>query len=148
MKSNKHESVGGWRAVSVAWRPFAVCVLFALGAISGGCGEDTALPSDTNDEDTPSAEVTDTIADTRDTLDVGEDADILYPGNLCEEDEQCATGLCYGNATSQGFFEPAKCQAKCLDLFNYNRYCNSNADCCKGKCCIGCGSQEGLCILE
>lgn len=118
-------------------------------AASAACGDDGPA-RDAEDV----ADTADTLADSLgDTIDDSEDGDtaevdILYPGNLCDADEQCATGLCYGTATSQGFFEPAKCQTGCLDLFNYNRYCNSDRDCCRGRCCVGCGSQEGLCVLQ
>lgn len=116
-----------------------------------GCGDESAPPSDTGDTSGPiDSDTTDTTLDTgTETSDADTaEVDILYPGNLCDEDEQCATGLCYGNATSQGFFEPAKCQSRCLDLFDYTRYCDSDSDCCKGRCCLGCGGQEGLCILQ
>ncbi len=143
MKSSKHMSVGGWVAMVVALGTLASPIGLTA------CGDDEVAPSDASDtRDTAQPlEDADVIDDTEDTADAGEDIEIRYPGNLCDEDQQCATGLCYGNATSQGFFEPAKCQIKCLDLFNYNRYCDSNSDCCKGKCCLGCGGQEGLCIL-
>lgn len=143
MKSSKHMSVSGWVARVVLLGTLASP--FGLAA----CGDDEVTPGDTSDTVSPIEDV-DTIEDTEDTantVDTSEDIEIRYPGNLCDEDQQCATGLCYGNATSQGFFEPTKCQTKCLDLFNYNRYCDSNSDCCKGKCCLGCGGQEGLCIL-
>lgn len=116
-----------------------------------GCGDESSPAADTGDTNGPiDSDTADTTSDTEgETSDADTaEVDILYPGNLCDEDEQCATGLCYGNATSQGFFEPAKCQSRCLDLFDYTRYCDSDRDCCKGRCCLGCGGQEGLCILQ
>lgn len=77
-----------------------------------------------------------------------EDEEILYPGNTCGGDDQCSTGLCYGLATPQGAFEAPKCQSICLGLEDYDRYCDSDDDCCKGYCCIGCGPREGLCVLD
>jgi hypothetical protein len=116
--------------------------------IGAGCGDDGPSVADTGDTSGPldgdAALDSETASGDADV----EEVDILYPGTLCEEDEQCATGLCYGSATSQGFFEPAKCQSGCVGLFDYQSYCNSDSDCCRGKCCIGCGSQEGLCILQ
>jgi len=119
-------------------------LLLALGA----CGDDAG--PDVGHEDGPLSDVSDAkdsdttpeVADT--TLDT---ADILYPGFLCDEDQACSTGLCYGTATSQGFFEPAKCQARCLEAFDFLHYCDSDDDCCRGRCCIDCGPQEGLCVL-
>jgi hypothetical protein len=77
-----------------------------------------------------------------------EDEEILYPGNSCGGDDQCSTGLCYGLATPQGAFEAPKCQSICLGLNDFNRYCDSDDDCCKGRCCIDCGAREGLCVLD
>jgi hypothetical protein len=128
----------------------ALVIGWVLGAAWSGCGgEDGQAPGET-DGTLADGEVStpDGIGEARDARDASEEVDVLYPGNLCLEDGQCATGLCYGVATSQGFFEPAMCQTRCLDLFDYTRYCNSNADCCKGRCCIGCGSREGLCTLD
>jgi len=82
-----------------------------------------------------------------DALDA-EEAEVLYPGYLCGGDDQCSTGLCYGLAGAQGHFEPAKCQSICLALYDYNRYCDSDDDCCKGRCCVDCGPREGLCVLD
>lgn len=121
--------------------------LIPLIVLFAACGDDKAPPADTTD--TADTELEDTSVPDAEPGDADtEEVDILYPGNLCDEDEQCATGLCYGSATSQGFFEPAKCQTRCLDLFVYNRYCNSDRDCCRGRCCVGCGAQEGLCTLQ
>ena len=80
--------------------------------------------------------------------DTEEDVEILYPGNPCGVDEQCSTGLCYGLATPQGAFEAPRCQSICLKLEDFARYCDSDDDCCKGRCCIGCGSREGLCVND
>ena len=136
MRSSHIQRVGPW--------------LFAA-LIFVGCGDesqpqdDTTEPSDTSAPVDTDADVVDT---TEDTVDADtEEVEVRYAGHLCDSDEQCATGLCYGTATSQGFFEPPKCQTRCLDLFDYTRYCNSDSDCCKGRCCLGCGGKEGLCTL-
>lgn len=148
MQSRNHRFAGRHSRPSEAIRRLGPWVFGLLMLI--GCGDESSPASDTGDTSGPIDSDADTSSDTdtgtsdADTAEV----DILYPGNLCDEDEQCATGLCYGNATSQGFFEPAKCQSRCLDLFDYTRYCDSDSDCCKGRCCLGCGGQEGLCILQ
>ncbi len=77
-----------------------------------------------------------------------EDEEILYPGYPCGGDQQCSTGLCYGLATSQGAFEAPRCQSVCLEVNDFRRYCDSDDDCCKGRCCVGCGAREGLCVLD
>ncbi len=81
--------------------------------------------------------------------DDGEDAvEPSYPGNPCDRDEQCSTGLCYGRSSRQGFFEQSLCQTRCLALDDFSHYCDSDADCCAGTCCVGCGWREGLCVIE
>lgn len=80
--------------------------------------------------------------------DAGPDIEIMYPGYHCAENSECSTGLCYGSATKQGVFEPASCQTACLPPMDFANYCDSNDDCCKGRCCLNCGSREGLCILD
>lgn len=157
-KTGRTGARGGDREPGSPWDrgPLGVLGVAVLGvacmlaAGSSGCGGDEGPGPGDPDGTIADGEVStpDGVGDVRDTRDTSEEVDILYPGNLCQEDDQCATGLCYGVATSQGFFEPAKCQTRCLDLFDYTRYCNSQADCCKGRCCIGCGGREGLCILE
>ena len=74
------------------------------------------------------------------------DADVLYAGYLCERDDECSTGLCYGISTPQGAFEPKRCQTSCLQLNDFRRYCDSDRDCCDGRCCIDCGPKEGICV--
>ena len=127
-------------------------VLFALGACDdeGGVNvgpdietavgplEDGTVAPDT--DATPAETIADAIEE--------EEADILYPGNVCGGDNQCSTGLCYGLATPQGAFEKPKCQSLCLQLEDFGRYCDSDDDCCKGRCCVDCGSREGLCVLD
>lgn len=137
-------------------KPFSTSPLTLLTVLAlafAACGDD-ASPVDTDDaHDTGSDHDADTV-DTHDThLDDGDaskdtEEDILYPGYLCNRNDHCSTGLCYGFANSQGAFEPAKCQTVCLELYDYNRYCDSDDDCCKGRCCLGCGPKEGLCVLE
>jgi len=128
-------------------------VLFALGACDddgpaigpdietsvGPLEDGTSLP-DVDAQTRPP----ETIADSAEEA----EADILYPGNPCGGDNQCSTGLCYGLATPQGAFEKPKCQAACLQLDDFERYCDSDDDCCKGRCCIDCGAREGLCIVN
>ncbi|MBL8788429.1 MAG: hypothetical protein JNJ59_26275 [Deltaproteobacteria bacterium] len=126
-------------------------LLTALTLSFAACGDDPA-PADTDASDDTATDL-----DTHDTHDTRSDdgdatadtdEDILYPGYLCNRNDHCSTGLCYGFANSQGAFEPAKCQTVCLELYDYNRYCDSDDDCCKGRCCLGCGAKEGLCVLE
>jgi hypothetical protein len=74
------------------------------------------------------------------------DADILYAGYLCERDEECSTGICYGLSTPQGAFEPKRCQTSCLQLNDFRKYCDTDRDCCDGRCCIDCGPKEGICV--
>jgi len=147
MQSRNHRFAGRLSRPSEAIHRLGPWV-FAL-LVLVGCGDESRPVSDTGDTSGPiDSDTSDTTSDTETSDADTAEVDILYPGNLCDEDEQCATGLCYGNATSQGFFEPAKCQSRCLDLFDYTRYCDSDSDCCKGRCCLGCGGQEGLCILQ
>jgi hypothetical protein len=75
------------------------------------------------------------------------DIEIMYPGYQCTANSDCSTGLCYGSATKQGVFEPASCQTVCLPPMDFANYCDSNDDCCRGRCCLNCGAREGLCIL-
>lgn len=126
-------------------RAFTITCLLALFA---ACDDEAATPRDADattadpqDTHEPDATATD-AADTA-------DADVIYVGFECNDDEACSTGLCYGRASLQGHFEPAECQAKCLGTFDYDHYCDTNADCCRGTCCIGCpGAQNGLCVLN
>lgn len=109
------------------------------------CGDDAAAPIGMIDgalSDAESTEVSGTDADT--VVEV----DILYTGYPCAEDNACSTGLCYGKATAQGFFEPAQCQARCLEPFDFDHYCDSDLDCCHGHCCLDCGPKTGLCTLD
>ena len=120
------------------------CLLLALGA----CGDESGPAIEiadgalTDATDTGDAALGDSV-DATDAVEV----DILYPGYLCDEDDRCSTGLCYGTATSQGFFEPPQCQSQCLAPFDFLHYCDSDDDCCRGRCCVDCGAQEGLCVL-
>ncbi|MCC6620985.1 MAG: hypothetical protein IT385_07005 [Deltaproteobacteria bacterium] len=126
-------------------RSFTTCctILLALAACGDDGGPSVAV-TDAALTDGADATTSDTGVDVLDAVEV----DILYPGYLCGDDESCSTGLCYGTATSQGFFEPAKCQTRCLEIFDYLHYCDSDDDCCRGKCCKDCGPQEGLCLLD
>jgi len=119
-----------------------------LGALAA-CGDDSGpvTVTDAALTDVTDTSSTGTDAGPKDVVDAVE-ADILYPGYLCLDDEACSTGLCYGAATSQGFFEPAKCQTRCLDLFDFLHYCDSDDDCCRGRCCVDCGAQAGLCVVQ
>lgn len=109
--------------------------------VDGAATDATVAPdSDALQDSTTTTTVTDA------TQDAG-DVDVLYPGYLCDEDHACSTGLCYGNATAQGFFEPAKCQLHCLEPFDFLHYCDSDDDCCRGHCCVDCGPKTGLCTL-
>lgn len=112
----------------------------------GTSGDDTG--ADTVEQDTNPYLPTDTSTP-GDAGDVEDDAEEpTYPGFPCEEDGECSTGLCYGSATRQGFFEPPKCQVRCIGVADFAKYCNTDADCCTGSCCIGCGADEGLCVSE
>jgi|GEM_PF-1622702 len=114
------------------------------------CGEDGGpMVADAAD----SAELRDTSTEIPDTA-IGEvhaadvsDVEILYPNNLCERDDECSTNYCYGVASPQGNFEPPRCQLGCLQLNDFRRYCDSDRDCCSGRCCLDCGAKEGLCVL-
>jgi hypothetical protein len=134
-----------------SWVLFPMCVL--LGAACDASPEvqtsssldTTSGPlTDVSIVDTGPAPEEDVASDATDSADV----EVLYPGYACGSDDQCSTGLCYGTATQQGAFEPAKCQTQCLDTFDFSKYCDSDDDCCKGRCCIGCGAREGLCVLD
>ncbi|MFO0749987.1 MAG: hypothetical protein U1F43_30605 [Myxococcota bacterium] len=122
--------------------------IFTLAMALGACGDDGPV-GNVDGELTDAAADADAV-DSRDAVDSHDAAvevDILYPGYLCEEDHACSTGLCYGAATAQGFFEPAQCQAHCLEPFDYLHYCDSDDDCCRGHCCLDCGAKTGLCTL-
>lgn len=113
------------------------------------CGDDTAsrdaLDATATTEEDVVVDATADLGDVADTADV----EILFVGYPCAEDELCSTGYCYGKATLQGHFEDAECQEKCLPTFDFDHYCNTDADCCKGTCCVGCpGGQNGLCVLS
>lgn len=130
-------------------------LLAALALVAAGCGDagDPATPVD----GAPDAGITDTAGPLPDADVVGGDAvdaavdtvdeEILYVGYLCERDEECSTGYCYGVSTPQGAFEPPECQVGCLQLNDFRRYCDSDRDCCSGRCCLDCGAKEGLCVL-
>jgi hypothetical protein len=128
-------------------------LLAAMALAAAGCG-DAGEPSGAPDT-TPDASVADVVAPLPDAdaavsadgaTDV-EDEEVLYVGYLCERDDECSTGYCYGVATPQGAFEPAECQIGCLQLNDFRRYCDSDRDCCSGRCCLDCGAKEGLCVL-
>lgn len=124
----------------------AIAVLALLSAVACDGGDVVATPdvasADGALEDGGALDVEDL-----DTVDAAE-VEVLYPGYACGGDDQCSTGLCYGLASAQGHFEPPKCQSICLELMDYDRYCDSDDDCCKGRCCVGCGAREGLCVLD
>lgn len=120
----------------------------ALIALLSACeGDDTSATPDVESADGALLDGGSLDSEALDAVDA-EEVEVLYPGYLCGGDDQCSTGLCYGLASSQGHFEPPKCQSICLDLYDYDRYCDSDDDCCKGRCCVGCGAREGLCVLE
>jgi len=80
---------------------------------------------------------------------VDEDAPApVYPGHPCDEDDQCSTGLCWGDVTTKGHFKDKLCQLRCVPTEDFDRYCDSDADCCEGRCCLGCGPREGLCVKD
>lgn len=128
----------------------ALVVLLALGA----CGDDTVSAERDGEtsvgplEDATSHTDSDATPEAIDDAVEEVEADILYPGNPCGGDHQCSTGLCYGLATPQGSFEKPKCQSLCLQIEDFGRYCDSDDDCCKGHCCLGCGAREGLCVTD
>jgi len=141
-------------------RDFLVTALSLLGACAllAGCPDDASDPGAPDRALADAADLAETPAeppgDVRDPrLDVTpkpQDArgeDILYPGAPCQADEDCSTGLCFGRATPQGAFEPQVCQLACLALNDFRHYCDSHSDCCSGRCCLGCGPKEGLCVL-
>ncbi len=119
------------------------------------CGDDDGVASDGDATVQPDDGVSgpldsDGDASDQDANDTAEADTVepIYPGNPCETDEECSTGLCYGAATKQGAFEPAECQTACLQPLDWDSYCNSDADCCgSNSCCLGCGEQEGLCLI-
>jgi hypothetical protein len=115
----------------------------------GGAASSIAIPDAVDATIATDTAVSDSasLSEDLDVVDASE-VEVLYPGYTCGGDDQCSTGLCYGAATQQGAFEPAKCQTKCLDTFDFSKYCDSDDDCCKGRCCIGCGAREGLCVLD
>lgn len=85
----------------------------------------------------------------RDALSAVPDAPTpVYPGHPCEQDDQCSTGLCWGAASSQGAFLPKTCQLACVPGEDFSKFCDSDADCCDGRCCLGCGAREGLCVQD
>lgn len=131
-------------------------LLAALALVATGCGDavDPVAPVD----GTPDVSIADVVAPlpdgdistAADSADAAEDIldeEVLYVGYLCERDDECSTGYCYGVATPQGAFEPAECQIGCLQLNDFRRYCDSDRDCCSGRCCLDCGAKEGLCVL-
>ena len=67
------------------------------------------------------------------------------PGE-CSDDEDCASGFCYGEADSTGGFLPKRCMNECIGVFDRSVYCTNDAQCCTGTCCLGCGEREGLCL--
>jgi len=72
----------------------------------------------------------------------------LYPGHVCDTDDECSTGLCWGKATAQGHFLDKVCQLECVAREDFSTWCDSDADCCEGHCCVGCGAREGLCVKD
>jgi len=123
-------------------RALSMCCLFVVLA---ACGDETTAPRDAaedatimDSDDTTTTTLTDALAD----------VEVLFVGYPCDQDESCSTGFCYGKASLQGHFEEAQCQPSCLAPFDFDHYCNSDADCCRGTCCVGCGgAQNGLCTL-
>ena len=122
----------------------AFTVLLITFAFSSACGDEGGGPavSVTDSPLTDAHNGTDSVFDAADSMDV----EILYLGYPCDKDDACSTGYCYGAATTQGFFEPAECQLRCLDSYDYMHYCDSDDDCCRGKCATDSGPQRGLCI--
>ncbi len=102
----------------------------------------TGALSDSDSPYFPDLSVPDVEADGEDTFEP------IYPGNPCDRDNDCSTGFCYGKSTNQGFFEQSICQTHCLGIEDFSKYCNTDADCCTGTCCVGCGWREGLCVSD
>lgn len=130
---------------------FLILMLFVAVMAPGCDGDVTPGPdADVVSGDVDSPYLPDTLApDAGDTDDdAGDTVEPIYPGHECQQDEQCSTGLCYGKATSQGFFEPTLCQTRCIALNDFSKYCTSDNDCCEGFCCRKCGWREGLCVTQ
>lgn len=121
------------------------------------CGRSTELSdSGTGDADTPRDSGPDTSDTGVDTSDTGVDADTSSPdsggllerGARCNDDAECSSGLCYGEAdATSGFLDPT-CQAQCINLGDRRVYCTGDSQCCEGTCCLGCGEREGVCLTR
>jgi hypothetical protein len=126
-------------------------ILLCLTLAAAGCEDDASADIDT-------AEDTIVLSDTRptnpyladsavdDTTPSDDTTEPIFVGKPCERDADCTTGRCYGKATAQGSFEQAVCQDGCVLQEDFSLYCDSDADCCNGTCCIDCGFQRGLCV--
>lgn len=129
-----------------------MAVALLLGALATGCGDDAAgsdLEDVTNGTHSDVVNPYDPDNFAPDTAEVDDDApEPIYPGHPCDDDDVCSTGLCWGTATSQGAFNPRVCQTRCITIEDYGKYCDSDSDCCSGRCCVGCGPQEGLCLRD
>jgi len=132
-----------------------VVALLGLALAFAACGDDgDASDHDTQGPDVTSPYLPDTFAPDAtgngDGGDVnGEDAPPpRFPGEPCDSGDQCSTGYCYGKATNQGFFEQSLCQVNCIGLEDFAKYCVADGDCCQGRCCVGCGWRQGLCVLD
>lgn len=123
-------------------------LLLASGTAACDAGASPAVDTGGDALDQATAALGDTSVQDSGPEDTAEDIEIKYPGYHCQANTECSTGLCYGSATKQGVFEPASCQLACLPPMDFANYCNSDDDCCKGRCCLGCGEREGLCILD
>lgn len=121
---------------------FVLAVPACDGATASGADSDSSV----NDVTSP-YEADNFIAD--DTAIADEDVpEPVYPGNPCDDDEQCSTGLCWGTVTAKGHFQDKVCQLRCVAVDDFTRYCDSDVDCCTGHCCLGCGPREGLCVKD
>jgi hypothetical protein len=139
---NTMSSVGA-RAVSLAFALLlSVVSVAACGDETVPAANDTLSGSDLADAASPLDQ-----ADGSFTIPDALSGDISFVGYECERDDECSTGYCYGASTAQGAFEAKRCQSKCLEINDFRRYCDSDRDCCSGRCCIGCGAKEGLCVL-
>ncbi|TNF27586.1 MAG: hypothetical protein EP329_19255 [Deltaproteobacteria bacterium] len=129
-------------------RPLLATLLLALAApaCDGGTGAvDEADAAVTGDVTSPYEADNFVAADTA----VDEDAPApIYPGHPCDDDDQCSTGLCWGSVSTKGAFQDKLCQVRCVPVEDFTRYCDSDADCCTGHCCVGCGPREGLCVQD
>ena len=69
-------------------------------------------------------------------------------GEPCGANDRCRSTRCYSDVGPDGSFTRKTCREGCIALWDYSVACYDDSHCCTGRCCVGCGEREGVCISD